>query len=158
MQDLEMFYLCYCKASRTVSSCIKYSRSSTSQILVLSTFISAQSQDFSHWVFFRSLCQASRRHCWALTTAGLWHQHGDIKTFSNVLLAGQHSLGSLEEYVKLSQQLNSLEYIPAMEISLAFHEAIWVFIWALAIVCPCSWTSQVVIFATPICSCLCSMQ
>jgi len=78
--DLEMFSLCCCKASRSVSGCMKCSRSSISRILVLSTFISAWFQDFSYRFFLHSLCQASRRCCQGLSVADSWHQHGDFKT------------------------------------------------------------------------------
>lgn len=90
--------------------------------------------------------------------AGSWHQHGDFKTPWNVLLAAQHSLGPLGQDLKLSQPLNCLESFSRVEISLAGGEVIWIFIQALAIVSPCSWTDQVEIFAAPVFSYLCSMK
>lgn len=47
---------------------------------------------------------------------------GILRLSSSVLLAGQHSLGPLEEYMKLSQPLNF--HIPAVEICLAVNEVV----------------------------------
>ena len=113
-----MFYLCCCKASRTVSSCIKCSRSLFYLLLsVLSLKISLTDPSYA----------PCARHQGDTVRAFQQQVSGisvGILRLSNVLLAGQHSLGPLEEYLKLSQPLNSLEYIPTVEISLAVNEVI----------------------------------
>lgn len=119
-QDLELFSFCSCKASGTVSSCVKCSRSSVSCYLLVLRFLSLIFRTFLVPGIKEMLLRPSR--------AGSWHQHGDLKALWNVLLAAQHSLGPLGQDLKLSQTLNSLESFSTVEISLAGNEVVGIFI------------------------------